>query len=228
MSLLMFENAIMCDMLEGLYKSFDSLVGSYSVTNKIYDEYQVMTNVFGDIVKEHVDNQSTFRRAVVDRDNVRTAYNALLEKRENYDDVRGKVIKSYKTTIKILRQDLENERKKREVLTQEFEELEKKYTHTNTELNSLRRKIMKQLKSTEAFLHVTKVCINCSQVYTEEGNFNWSCRTHLSKYNGENYWCCGSSDRHAVGCVSGKHACKEDGEHDLHKGMLLFCSVKYR
>lgn len=222
----MFENSIMCDSLEGLYKSLEFLLGSHSSNTKLHDEYNFIVGSLADVLKDYIFLKSSMRDIITERDELRLAYESTVDKRLSFDDIRNKIIKSHKTTIKILEQDLENERRKREALSHELIEQEKQYNNTNSELNSLRQKISKQFKSSEAAFHMKKVCSNCSQIYTEETNYNWSCRTHLNKYNGENYWCCGAKDRNAPGCMSGKHVYKEDRDHDIHKGSLFFCSVK--
>merc|ERR1711957_262044 len=59
-----------------------------------------------------------------------------------------------------------------------------------------------------------KMCKNCGKEYTEEGNFNWSCRTHRSEYGGEMWWCCGKRGKEQPGCKFSKHETKEDEDDD--------------
>jgi hypothetical protein len=55
--------------------------------------------------------------------------------------------------------------------------------------------------------HLTsqRLCTNCSQYYKEANNFNWSCKTHTSPWQGEMYWCCGRNKKNAPGCKTQKH-----------------------
>ena len=57
-----------------------------------------------------------------------------------------------------------------------------------------------------------KVCGNCSKVFTEENNFNWSCKTHSGLWGGNMYWCCGETEQDSLGCQKSKHKSKEDNE----------------
>lgn len=59
-----------------------------------------------------------------------------------------------------------------------------------------------------------KICKKCGREYIEKENFNWSCRTHHSKYSDQAniYFCCGKVGREAPGCRFAKHESKEDDE----------------
>lgn len=50
-----------------------------------------------------------------------------------------------------------------------------------------------------------KTCGVCGKEFSDQENFNWSCRTHQSEYSGEMWWCCGKLNKHDPGCKSGKH-----------------------
>ena len=57
-----------------------------------------------------------------------------------------------------------------------------------------------------------KVCEHCNSVFTEENNFNWSCKTHSGLWGGNMYWCCGQTSQESQGCQKRKHTSKEDNE----------------
>ena len=58
------------------------------------------------------------------------------------------------------------------------------------------------------------MCKRCNKIYYESDNFNWSCRTHLGKFSGQMYWCCGRNGREALGCYVSKHEPKNEEEED--------------
>jgi hypothetical protein len=59
-----------------------------------------------------------------------------------------------------------------------------------------------------------KICKKCGKEYLDNENYNWSCRTHLSEWGGEMWWCCGKDVKDALGCKFGKHECKEDEDDE--------------
>jgi hypothetical protein len=79
-------------------------------------------------------------------------------------------------------------------------------------------------------METQKVCVKCKSFFFEEENYNWSCKSHKSKYTGQVYWCCGKSDLHSVGCTISKHISLEEKEvedaEDLI-GSVPFCNVFY-
>lgn len=71
------------------------------------------------------------------------------------------------------------------------------------------RKRMKQAKFRYQGEDTERVCVNCKKLYNEEENFNWSCKVHTSQF-GEFWWCCGKTDKNALGCKALKHESMED------------------
>lgn len=66
-------------------------------------------------------------------------------------------------------------------------------------------------------------CKFCGLDFAETQNFNWSCRTHRSEFSGEVWWCCGKTNKDALGCKFGKHIGRDDIEEEdaLDKGRAL-------
>ena len=58
------------------------------------------------------------------------------------------------------------------------------------------------------------ICKNCAKEYSEDSNFNWSCRTHHSEFSGEMWWCCGKVTKEALGCKYRKHISRNENEED--------------
>ena len=59
-----------------------------------------------------------------------------------------------------------------------------------------------------------KYCKNCGKEYTEQENYNWTCRVHKSEWNEEIYFCCGKTAEASLGCRFSKHESKDDEEED--------------
>lgn len=94
----------------------------------------------------------------------------------------------------------------------------------NKEYVFARRKISMLKPSAEE-----KICVNCRKPFVEEGNFNWSCKTHLSQYSGNVWWCCGKTNSDAEGCNLSMHICKDDTDTDKAKHISpnVICTVNF-
>ena len=91
----------------------------------------------------------------------------------------------------------------------------------NKEYDEIRRRIS-NVKSSS----LETVCIHCKKLYQEAENMNWSCKTHMSQYSSNMWWCCGKSDSDAEGCKIGFHISKEEGEEQGVKCFSkLLCTV---
>jgi hypothetical protein len=77
-----------------------------------------------------------------------------------------------------------------------------------------RLKITKLLARKGNFDREQKICKNCAKEFTEKENFNWSCRTHMSEFGGEMWWCCGKRGKEQPGCKFNKHESREDDNSD--------------
>ena len=55
-----------------------------------------------------------------------------------------------------------------------------------------------------------KICKRCTEEFVEKENFNWSCRTHPSRWGEVMWWCCGNVKYDSPGCRLKKHESKED------------------
>lgn len=71
------------------------------------------------------------------------------------------------------------------------------------------RRILETLKNTPRAIDKTKICRKCGNHYDEAENFNWSCRTHSSVWNGTMWWCCGKKNKADTGCRYSKHEKKD-------------------
>jgi hypothetical protein len=125
-SLITFENSILCERLRGLYKAFDSLLGSVSITNKITDEYYTLLPALRNFTADYSVLQKNLYNAIEQKDKLSKSYLKLSNDKLQYDEVRNKVVNSYKTSIKILKQDLLNTNIEKDRIMNENILLEKK------------------------------------------------------------------------------------------------------
>lgn len=134
-----------------------------------------------------------------------------------------RMLKYFKDKSKLLHDENKSLLAIKEYLEKSNQELEQQKTALTNEVVVLRKSVNNFHSRSE----IDNVCKNCKKIYKEEENFNWSCKTHLSKHNGSMYWCCGKSEPIAEGCIISKHISADDEEgHGSQKHeKSKFCSV---
>jgi regulator of replication initiation timing len=121
--------------------------------------------------------------------------------------------------------------------------LEKNILLQNQQISTLRTLLDKTMKDLDLLTHeyvmarrrismlqpaaAEKICVNCKKAYKEEENFNWSCKTHLSEFSGNAWWCCGKSEKDDEGCSVTRHISKDDldNEKQIKNTSKAICSV---
>ena len=102
---------------------------------------------------------------------------------------------------------------KREKQKEEYLKLEKAYKTVSLEREKMRQRLVKMKRRRNVDIN-QKICKNCQKEYVESENYLWSCRTHRSEYGGEMWWCCGKTNKDALGCKYNKHESKEDDDEE--------------
>jgi hypothetical protein len=139
-----------------------------------------------------------------------------------------------------------NQLREKDAVISKFKEkvskLEKTILIQNQQISTLRTFLDKTQKDLDLLTHeyvmarrrismlqpaaAEKICMNCKKAYKEEENFNWSCKTHLSEYSGNAWWCCGKSLKEDEGCSVSRHLSKDEIENDKQiKSSKAICSV---
>ena len=114
------------------------------------------------------------------------------------------------TEIKTLTEDLDKQ-------IDELVNSQKQCKMLIVEREKMKQRISKLKNSKGRVDHGIKICRNCGKEFHEKENFNWSCRTHMSDFGGEMWWCCGKRGKDQPGCKFAKHECKdEDDEDDMN------------
>lgn len=226
-ALLIFENSIICERLEGLHKALESLLGIYSSNNKITDEFSVVIDLVKILNTDFKEVHEKVNKVVREKDEIVNLSKDFLEQRLGLDDKKNKIIKAFKDSKKDLDQALAIEKSTNEKLKIKLVDQEKIISCLNTELSGLKQKCTRFNTSLAVVSEEEKVCVNCRKVYKESENYNWSCRYHMSKYSGVLYWCCGQNDKFVQGCISAKHMIIEPKEKKGESSMQVqpFCSV---
>ena len=186
-SLIVFENSIMCERLEGLYNSIQSLLGSLSLTEKLKNEFLAVLLSVKKMSTNYESLQNSIKKIVYEKDKAVYNYESILKSQATYEEVKGKIINSYKTSISILKQDLENQKLENSRLVAENSKFETKLNNVSAELSTYQKKYSKSIKNNAFSLYSEKLCGNCNKTYFEDDNFNWSCSIHHGKYNGQMY-----------------------------------------
>lgn len=110
------------------------------------------------------------------------------------------------------RQDFLSLFDEKETVRKDLVKVEKKYKELNEERDSARQRLKKYRARRKMFEQEQKTCKHCGKEYLESENFNWSCRTHISDFGGEMWWCCGKLGKDAIGCKFSKHESKDDDD----------------
>lgn len=123
------------------------------------------------------------------------------------------IVDTFKKRLGVLERDL---KRKNDDLDRTMESLfnaEKKAKVLENQRQKMKDRIMK-LKTSRRMDLASKTCRLCTKDFNDKENFNWSCRTHRSEYSGEMWWCCGKTNKDALGCKYQKHESKEEEDED--------------
>ena len=217
----------MGERLTGLYKAFDHTLGTYSIINKLKSENTIFFEESKKNLTELQENNKTLVLVSDQRDELMKGHLELNDIKEDLLNQKDKIQKAYKEKYISLSKELSLAIEEREFLKSKREESEKKFMDMSEEFKKYRQKM--KVKYSNIQEKEEKFCKNCQKSYYENENYNWSCRVHASKLNGDMYWCCGKSGKDSIGCIISKHSSKEDA--DLIGGevesvqQIRFCSV---
>ena len=180
-----FEKELMTERIKGLYEALQSLIGSFSISYKIEEEYKSLFMSCREILESHKILNESFANVLDERNNLLEDYSDLYSVKNELETQKDKIMKNFKGQYSALQSELSKTIEERESLKDKNLDLEKKFSDLSEELKKLRTK----LKQKPAFLdlEVEKFCSKCQKTYFEHENFNWSCRTHQNQYSGNMY-----------------------------------------
>ena len=230
-SLLLMENDIVGERLKGLYFAIQQIADSHHSAQRFAAAFGTLTAATGTLTTYTEELRTSVAELTVERDLLRTDNLELVGLRGEMKGERDKMAKVAKERIGELVGTLQKTEEEREELRGKWEEAEKNFKDLTEEYEKMRQKAKQYRMRRKQFgEEEEKVCRNCQKVYVDSENYNWSCRRHPNEYSGDIYWCCGKSNRDAIGCKISKHESKEDEEeHEIanegHKQTTLQCSV---
>lgn len=232
-SLLKMENEIMGERLKGLYNSMENLSGKYSISFRLTQELENLVQNIYSLAEYNSKTEIDLKVIVHERDFIKDDYYKTAILRDEITSQKEIMSKRYVDKINTLTRQLEEAIEQKENNKVEQLKFEKRYKELSEEYMKLRQR-MKMYKFSSANQAEDKICKNCSKLYYETENYNWSCRVHPSEWSGEIYWCCGKTEKDTPGCKSAKHVSKEEGDDimgeddkDKSKFSSKKCSVTY-
>jgi chromosome segregation ATPase len=221
---------IMSDHLRGLYEAVEGLTKRRGVEETLMAEVKVLSLSMSEFRGYSGKLDEALQVTLGERDMLLADCNAMSEMRLDLKSQMEKFSYSSKDRILSLQQQNNDLVSEQQRLMTELAKVSKSYKDLATEHDKVRQKVKSLHKQTGKADHV--LCRNCHKLYTEDDNFNWSCRVHLSEFNGEMWWCCGKNGNSTPGCKAGKHLPKgdeyEEEEENRPVRTGIRCSVRTR
>ena len=218
----------MGERLKGLYNAMENMKGKHSEKTKILVENENLAANMVSLAEYNAQLCADMKDVVQERDYMKEDYYKTAVLRDELASQKEILSKRYIEKLNTLTRQLEEAIESKEYAKAEHVKFEKRYKDLTDEYMKLRQR-MKMYKFSSANQAEDKICKNCSKLYYETENFNWSCRVHPSEWSGEIYWCCGKTEKDAPGCRTAKHASKEEEEDimgDDDKDKTKFASKK--
>ena len=211
-SLFAMQNAVMGERLKGLYESVNQITGTLGMQNKLESEVKSMAFFVSEIANYFNSVNREAKLLVATQEELQKDCLELTQIKDKLEQTKNTVINSVNYKIKNLKDEITKLRIDKQELGDKIKELENSIQFYCTE-NSILKNQLKSFKSVQNRFE-EKQCIKCNKRYSENSNFNWSCKTHKSEYSeaGGIYFCCGKKQKDSKGCITSKHVSKEDEE----------------
>jgi hypothetical protein len=220
-NLLKIENDVIVERLKGLTFYFNEMIGGYFFLNKFQQECQIIRDNHEKYFKTEKILSENFSELLKTSQGLNDELVYVLNYKKGYAEKVEKAVKLFNDRLKIEQEEKGNLYKKNEEIMLNLKELEKQNEVLNAEIHNLRKNNRVHVKGV-----FDGVCKNCKKIFNAEENFNWSCKTHLSGFNGTMYWCCGKTEKNAAGCIVTKHISETKEEPPEDDEKVIFCSVK--
>ena len=204
-------NTIIGNHLLGIYKNFSFLNDQKGLIKWAFESFENQVRIRdGELsgiendLSEKLSNLQKFSQSIFTK---AKAYSQLRKKsrilRNNYIDK----ITSIANDINVIykeSQDLQEELIKKKKIFDDFK----------IEFDATREKINEKFGGINN--RTNFVCKYCYETFKENDNFNWSCHRHPGEWSGNEYWCCGQTDKRAKGCIKSKHIAEmNEGQVDI-------------
>lgn len=201
----------MGEHLKGLYTAVNSITNIFSENQKMNSEMKIIVNICkemsefaGEINKKLVSSVEEMEELRRDLITAVTLRNEISAERVRISTVASEKISNLQERLMSIEEDCTK-------LRTDAQKYEKRYNDLSEEYEKLRNRLRQYRVKRRQFGEVEeKVCKQCQKVYTEKGNFNWSCKCHTGEYGTDMWWCCGKRGREAEGCRTAKHVSNEE------------------
>lgn len=206
----------------------ENLNGKYSIPCRLIQELEILVQNIYSLAEFDSRVSTELKDVVYEKDFIKDDYYKTAILRDEIASQKEMLSKRYVEKLNTLVRQLEEAIEQKETYKGEQVKIEKRYKELTEEYMKLRQR-MKMYKFSSANQAEDKICKNCSKLYYETENYNWSCRVHPSEWSGEIYWCCGKTEKDTPGCKSAKHLSKEEEEDimgDDDKDKSKFSSKK--
>jgi predicted nucleic acid-binding Zn-ribbon protein len=215
---------VMSDHLKGLYSAVEGLVKRGGLDDALAGEFRQLRGSMSEFRDFVATLEEQLEGVIGERDQLAADFKAMSAMRQELKSGLDKYSCSSQARITALSTHSKELSAERDKLKEELGKVSKNYRDLLQEHEKFRVKMRSLHKKAGSADHV--MCRNCQKFYTEEDNFNWSCRVHLSDFSGEMWWCCGKTHANAPGCKTGKHLQKLDDFEEEAAVSGVRCSVR--
>ena len=217
------EKEIMEEKIKGIHDFFQNFIGKMAVQEKLTQEVQVIASSVQRLAVYDEELLDRLEESMHKKQNIEVDFLNLSKITEIILGHKEKVQKLAVDKIRFLQKELASCKDEKEKTLSSLEETKKRMLEASEELKTIkfRSRKSKVIKTSSD----EKFCAICFQVYNDQENFNWSCRTHKSQLTEDRYWCCNGEGKDAPGCIVSKHVTNEELIEQAEESKLVkFCS----
>lgn len=227
-ALITMGSEVMGERLKGLHSALFSIAAVILNSAKYSEELKGINDYLIHIVRELGSSEETAAGLIIERNECFRATDAIASENIEINYEKAQLTRLYTEKIAALNTALSQCTKDRESFKEKYYESNTQYKNLFKE-HSLLKNELKKRKTRNSEETSEKVCVHCQKSFTEENNYNWSCRTHRSEFQGDIYFCCGEPGKDAPGCTKSKHIPNEtdDGNSNSPRSLVSYCSVSF-
>jgi len=224
-SLLKMQNAVIGERLKGLYSAIMQTSGNLGVQKKLQEEFELSCSSVKSLGLEYEALKAKYQEVTQSRDQIVQDSYEVISMKDTLEDQRDRIQRVFKEKVNQMQTQIQNLLNEREELKEKVTSLENSVKQLSSD-NLYIKNQLKKYKSSHSN-QTERQCTLCNLYYYENENFNWSCKTHKSRYieSAGYYFCCGKKGESAPGCIKSKHVSGEQEEaKDSEKSINETCT----
>lgn len=215
---LIMNSAIIGERLKGLYLAYNEISAAISLERKLFLLVSTFNRNCKVLIEKDTENTEIADIVLPDILVLIKSSHLSFYTRNNMINELKRLKNVIISKVTNCAQDITSNRQESENLLSLHSSVESKLQLFNEEYERAHVKLAEILATNKKNqMNAERVCENCSKVYSEENNFNWSCKTHSNIWGGSIYWCCGSTEKDSQGCQKSKHLTKEESEEKFEE-----------